>query len=484
MSANPLGKFSLKLDNYSHIGWIPCIAGRLNYNNASSVKALDSKKAARGINARINANSEGDGGSRILAVTSTYDWADDQRNILANSSSYTEDEDLNEHYKKEDFSGEFKIMALGRAEKFDDHCVFKLRVGIVSTEYKSTFDTTEDLFDKLREKKKSDRDGMTRAEVFKELHASLDVSDTDLSRNMDKGYFVVEALLHPNGLILCKYIDGPEIASFREGRKLFDQRNTIVRQAYYYLKYIFHHHKHHHEPDDCACTVIPIPKDHQAIGQKLVGNLTSGVNQFRRMLDSLGRCSVDHMGVIGYIESLAKSCKRVGLYTDDAYEHQVERLRYIKRSFSAMVAARSIHRMTFNQLLTVSLQITTLLVLILGTYCVLSGEPGGKYAAVAGFILGIVVVGMLVMHFVIKKIKTYGSKLFSLSKWQSRIIASVLLVAVIGASVWFYKSWNDFFEDSAQASTSVVQAVETSLGLELVNKHHSAVPVSTEVPVD
>ena len=463
MSGNPLGKFSNKLDEYSHIGWIPCIAGRLNYNNASSVKALGNKKAARGINTRIDPAKDGTGGSRIIAITSTHDWQDDERNILAYSPDNEEDErhdqpenQENKQYQQRSgdcLNGQFRIMALGRAEKFDDHCLFKIRVAIVSTKYKSAFDTAQQLFEKLLPKTNEGRDGKTRDEIFNELDASLNIFGTDLGNHAGHGYYLVEALLHPNGLILCKYNDSDQAAPASVGHK-----STMVRQAYYYLKYIFHHHKHHREPDDCACTVIPIPQDHQAIGQKLVGNLTSSVNQFRRMLDSLGRCGVDHVGVIGYIGSLAKSCKRLGLYTDDAYEHQVERLTYVKESFSAMVTARSMNRITLFQAVTFALQATTLAILVLGTYCLLSGEPADNYVRVAAVFLLVVVSSILGWIFKIKRLKRYSAKLFALPRRQSLAFAAVLIVAAIGASVVFVNALRDFLGSSAEGSISVVQA--------------------------
>jgi hypothetical protein len=232
----------------------------------------------------------------------------------------------------------------------------------------------------------------------------------------------------------------------------------MVRQAYYYLKYIFHHHKHHREPDDCACTVIPIPQDHQAIGQRLVGNLTSSVNQFRRMLDSLGRCGVDHVGVIGYIGSLAKSCKRLGLYTDDAYEHQVERLTYVKESFSAMVTARSMNRITVFQAVTFALQATTLAILVLGTYCLLSGELADNYVRVAAVFLLVVVGSFLGWLLKVKRLRRYSAKLFSLPRRKSVALVAVLVVAAIGASVVFVNALKDFLGGSTEGSISVVQA--------------------------
>ena len=531
MSGNPLGKFSNKLDNYSHIGWIPCIAGRLNYNNASSVKALGSKKPARGINARINTTHDGNGGSRILAVTSIHDWQDNEHNILANSPNNKEDEELEKEqdqsqaqntgedtddYKErpgDPMNGKFRIIALGRAESFDEHCLFKIRVAIVSTKYESAFDNTQQLFEKLLQKKRKGRDGKTRGEIFEELDASVNIFGTDLSEHAGNGYYLVEALLHPNGLIVCRYEDSDTGSPVSVGHK-----TALVRQAYYYLKYIFHHHKHHREPDDCACTVIPIPEDHEAIGQKLVGNLTSSVNQFRRMLDSLGRCGMNHIGVIGYIESLAKSCDRFGLYTDDAYQHQVERLKYVNQSFSAMVTEKSMNRITLFQAVTFALQATTLAILVLGTYCLLKGESADNYALAAGLFVSVLVGGFLTWILKIKTKKRYSPWLFSQPRWQAlaALAALVTLVAAtIGVAILFFGASRDVFGDQSQAAVTVIQAkfrlepvetklhipqkggsaiaepVETSLTLAPVNgtlelrvKHNPVEPIPAEVPAD
>ena len=164
MSENPLSQFSKKLNEYSHIGWIPCIAGRLNYNNASPIKALGNREEARGI------NLVEDGYSRVIAISSTHDWKDDERNIRSHSPGNVESEENCENTGLSDdqYNGEFKIIALGRAESFEDHCLFKIRVALVSTTHQSAFDNTQELFEKLLLKKKADRDDKTHTEIFEE----------------------------------------------------------------------------------------------------------------------------------------------------------------------------------------------------------------------------------------------------------------------------------------------------------------------------
>ena len=459
MSENPLSQFSKKLNEYSHIGWIPCIAGRLNYNNASPIKALGNREEARGI------NLVGDGYSRVIAISSTHDWKDDERNIRSHSPGNVESEENCENTGLSDdqYNGEFKIIALGRAESFEDHCLFKIRVALVSTTHQSAFDNTQELFEKLLLKKKADRDDKTHTKIFEEI----DVSVADFSDPALKGCYLVEALLHPNGLILCKHK-----SSTNEASKVSDM-SIVVRQSYYYLKYIFHHHKHHRESDDCACTIIPIPEDHQTIGHKLVGDLTASVNQFRRVLDSLGQCGVDHMGIIGYIESMAKSCKRLGLYKRGAYEHQVERLKYVRQSFSAMVARKSMGRLTFFQKATFALQISTLSIIVLGTYCLLLDKPANNYVQIALVFFFVAAISTLAWGFKIRQLKRYRAMLFSLSRRKSISLVVILATATIVASIIYASALRDFF---AETSGKSIPAVKSEFNKEPIEVKQQMLP--------
>lgn len=436
MNNIPLHEFADHLSEYDSVAWVPCIAGRLNYKNAPSKTTLGSLEAPRGINARVDTEAHGGKGSRVLAVTSRHNWKDTA--------------DVNA-------SGDFRVMVTGRADSHDDHCVMKLKLGLLSLDFESDLAGSFEAFDAL----------MTAAPAikgvaFSALETSLDFDQKNidqLARGESVGggkekhgeYFLVEALLHPNGLILCRYVDD----GFRDPRlkeknnaEYISQRDTVIRQAYYYLKYVFHQHKHHREADDCACTVMKIPDDPRHIGPKLVGTLTSSVTQFRRLLDHVGKCDVHHMGVIGYIASLAKSCKRVGFYNDEAYEHQNERLAYVEQSFSAMVKERSFNRISAFQYSTLWLQVATYASLIIGTTYILnknSDEPYSFYYLLS--IFGLMLIVSLGMNFipfsVIKSFRFYSDVIkyffqFNVVKMAAATVFffPILLLAIY----WFLRS--------------------------------------------
>jgi len=436
MNNIPLHEFSDHLSEYDSVAWVPCIAGRLNYKNAPSKTTLGSLQAPRGLNVRVGADANGEKGSRVMAVTSQHNWKD-TTNVNA--------------------SGDFRVMVTGRADSHDDHCVMKLKLGLVPVDFESDLAGPFEAFDALMT-----AESASKGNAFSALEASLDF-DEDNTDQLARGepvaagkekhgeYFLVEALLHPNGLILCRYVDDgfrdPELKA-QDNAEYMLQRDTVIRQAYYYLKYVFHQHKHHHAADDCACTVMRIPDDPRHIGPKLVGTLTSSVNQFRRLLDHVGKCDVHHVGVIGYIASLAKSCKRVGFYNDKAYEHQNERLIYVEQSFSAMVKERSFNRITAFQYSTLWLQVATYASLIIGTAYILNknaNEPYSFYYLLSIFgLMFIVSLGMNLIPFsVIKPFRFYSDVIKYFFQFNVvKVVAATVFVFpfLLLAIYWFLRA--------------------------------------------
>ena len=442
MNNIPLHEFAEHVSEYEYVAWVPCIAGRLNYKNAPSKTTLGSLQVPRGLNVKVGVGSNGEQGYRALAVTSTHNWQDTVDNNA---------------------SGDFKVLVVGRADSYDDHCVMKLKLGLVHVDYESDMREATDAFEALMSAAPESRD-----EAFVRLEQSLDFNQENIDQlkqggTLDKGkekhgeYHLVEALLHPNGLILCRYIDDgfrdPQLKASDSSAYML-QRSTVIRQAYYYFKYVFHQHKHHREADDCACSVLKIPDDARNIGPKLVGTLTSSVNQFRRLLDHVGQCDVHHVGVIGYIASLAKSCKRVGFYDGDscAYEHQNDRLAYVEQSFTAMVKERAFNRISVFQRRSLNFQLVTLMTVIIGTTLILSKGPGNNF--------GLVYLGSLFAAYLIlvcgkriNRLRQSTNNLlyvpfikywFYASRFKRGLITVAIYVVLSGAVLYFINSVMDW----------------------------------------
>ena len=417
-----LNVFSNEFDKYDYVGWIPCVTGRLTYANAPSVTALGNVEKPRSINKCIDEPTSANHRCRVLAVNSTHDWKDT---------------------KSKHKSGVYNVFLAGRADSCEEHCVFKIHLGFVLERMTDVVADTTTLFDRLIER--AEDESPTEPESVYDLFTAFESSLIDNCKEENKGYYLIEMLLHPNGLVLCRYIDrGPADKEAREKNKGCYMRRRIIaaRQAYYYAKYVFHQHKHHLPTIDCACTIIPMPTNKVDIGPKLVGNLTGGINQFRRHLDQLGQGDIHHDGIVGYTASLAKSCLRVQFQERSAYRHQMERLGFVNQSFGAMVKERTFNRVSNIQWTTAFLQLASILLLMLGTYFILQKIPGQTMGRAYLIMVLVVVaswVAVLIMHHIGRSISRFHLPiirfLFGTSTWQ------LCLILAIGSLCLIWCGW-------------------------------------------
>lgn len=377
-----LADFIQQTEDYDYIGWIPCICGRLNYKNATADTALGNVKKAQSVNIKMYPqNIADDDFIRALAVTSTVNWRD------RTDKSY---------------DGKYKVMAVGKTDSYHEHSFFKLKVAILPAQYeRSHFDKERALFDSFYachlDDRKDQQDqplaariaSRRTAQAFRALQQALAINTSVIendAKELCDNYFLVEALLHPNGLIACRYIDDPTRDTVQKQANLSaykTTKHTIIRQAFYYLKYVFHQHKHHPQDDDSVCTIFPKPaargpnsQGHniKQIGPTLVGNLIQVLTQYRRHTDRFSNHDLHHKGLLGYARSLAKSCMRVGFYNEAAYQHQLCRLDCVEQSFTAMVDSHKEQQPPTIPLLQLALQFAMIVIVVVGTAHLLSKE--------------------------------------------------------------------------------------------------------------
>ena len=368
-----LDGFLNDIKNYQYIGWVPCISGRLNYDNASVTTSLDSERSAVAFNKKLKNSSFLDG-ERVLAITSTHDWQDTFGGEV---------------------TGKFKIVVVGRADSFNDYSLLKIKLGIIPNNHADkAFKDVDGLVSQLKTMSLSSDEDVRN---FKQLLTSLedllsfdlkDVQEVEVGRPAGSYsreapiHHLVDAILHPNGLIACKYIDD----DFRDKElkrsnndTYLETREAIVRQAYYYLKYLFHQHKHHLHSDDSVCTIIPLPAALNRVGPILVGDLITSLTQCRRHFKIISVSSFyymdsHYMGFLGYIGSLAKSCLRIGFYDQATYNNQIDRLNYLEKSYSAIVSERQEEKLNKGRSLqswSIIFQLYTAILLVFGTYSLL-----------------------------------------------------------------------------------------------------------------
>ncbi|MEW8459911.1 MAG: hypothetical protein AB2653_06380 [Candidatus Thiodiazotropha endolucinida] len=172
----------------------------------------------------------------------------------------------------------------------------------------------------------------------------------------DDEFFVVSYSLNQTGIVLLKYI----VTKSHENEYL--HMLTATRKCYYYLKYSLHIHKHHNSIDDSITTVHKVPYDINNIGLLLLNDLKRSLIYLNRKFDNHGNVYLYKcQGIASYALSLAESCKKVDLISDDNYKAEVNYFNNIKNSLE--FSAKSEEKQTSNKVVASNIARSTILFL-------------------------------------------------------------------------------------------------------------------------
>jgi len=319
---------------YTHVGWVPCISGHLDFGlievglegDASKSRSKDKNKVD------INFSTVGsyeDNPRRIL-LSSLVDWRDKRigdgkyQVILLAQSNGSADSD--EHY----LTGTICILPKAYEEKHPDAYKFFFNDILSASRY----------WEKIKNKNWNSLNPNLWAQAQQELNLfwgsiNSKISSYSVPTGTAKEIFFIKFFVDHTGITYLNYVPS-EIDISDSITKL--SAFTIVRQAFYYIKYSIHQHKHHTQESDALTTIIERDTlDPILDGKRLIGQLKRELVRTKRAQTKSYKKNEDNnpLGIIGYMHSLIRSCVVKGLLDDENRIREQEWLAGVKDSFIA-----------------------------------------------------------------------------------------------------------------------------------------------------
>ena len=322
--------------NYSHIGWIPCINGHLDFGlmvpgiqgGLTDLNFIDRKTTLINFG-NIKKNNHH---ARKIMLQSKVEWKDTKGPNFDGCFRVfvTAEANESECMDKRELKGSIYIYPLARETIksgsnididfpwFDDIHNAKLILNEYNKQSKSIIED---------ENKKT-----MWSEVQCKLNNIFDKLNTNLesgaSKHIDKNYYKANFKVCSKGFCELSFCTTSSSQTPKSTEYI------VLRQAFYYLKYSLHIHKHHGHDSDALTTIIPNDKDKVAL--KLIGQLKRELTSIKRTYSQLGyKKSDNEQGILAYMNSLCTSLKDKGYFTRDLYNRELDYLYSLESSFHA-----------------------------------------------------------------------------------------------------------------------------------------------------
>lgn len=319
---------------YTHIGWIPCISGHIDFGlmKVGLVGNFIANKIDRNpISINFAASGLPDSHVRRIVMQSWVDWRDrlvgdgEFRVIVVAEGSESKDLD------GRNLSGTLLMFPKSYSTQWVEHHDSLLRkvrhLKSLHGAYRNT--KSSHAFD----------DGF-----WSECQSKLNEYWVSLNEALTK-----ENLFGPTGTevyLVDFQVDHFGFTSLRYRSTDIDlayplkdeDKYVIIRQAFYYIKYSLHKHKHHVEESDALTTIVSCTgTDSKAVATQLLGQLKRELvrikrtqrQNFRRQDDS------EAVGILGYMRSLLASCRANRLISDEIRCRELGWIEGMERSFAA-----------------------------------------------------------------------------------------------------------------------------------------------------
>ena len=327
------------LNEYSHLGWIPCVSGHLDFClirvGLAGSYLTDGKRDSETqvINyAKVGLN---DSHARRVVLQSWVDWRDEK-----------------------DADGEFRAIVVGECNQSRnlDNRTFTGHICIFPRGYKKEFPECEKfIMDKVGkinnaydEFKKLD---IAESEIqWPDIQLSLNALWEDLNEQITspaplgpgaglKEVYVVKFHVTHDGFIYLRYKD---IGMDEIEPLSADDKFVLVRQAFYYIKYAIHNHNHHTSESDALTTIIPHANEGRLlIGLQLLGQLKRELVRIKRTQKENYRRKDDSeaLGILGYMRTLLRGCLENGFVSNQVFKREKESIKGMTESFDSQHTA-------------------------------------------------------------------------------------------------------------------------------------------------
>ncbi|MCG5518358.1 hypothetical protein, partial [Ectothiorhodospira sp. 9905] len=356
---------------YTHIGWIPCVTGHLNFSliRPGIVGGFTNKRVNRKDSSLVCYSvAEGGGSLKLKAMMqSEVDWKDSLHLNI-------------------DASGHYRVFLLAQTtdlNNLDGSCLSGKIFIYPNDLVVKSFEDSGHVFEAIHHAKKRIDEALTlRCErqckgqylspksllsrflnkcfspylscaCSSPLILSLDSGDIQLREELDQHYAditkgLTEAL-QDNGRLglygVSFFVKHNGLAYFTfDGccRPSDEERSTILRQAYYYLKYSIHSHAHHDCDADSLTQLVKLggdgEEDLERASLEMVGQLKRELTFVKRnTYENFSYEPVDACGVLAYMGSLCVTLRDEGMITRSTYEREGQYLHQVEESFRAQL---------------------------------------------------------------------------------------------------------------------------------------------------
>ncbi|MCG7566565.1 hypothetical protein FIU82_01770 [Pseudoalteromonas sp. THAF3] len=322
---------------FTHIGWIPCINGHLDYglmapgiSGSFTTKKLRDNKTTR---VNFGHRKQYDHHSRRIILQSKLDWKDTNT---------------------PDFDGEFRIVVVGEtneSENLDNRILSgKLFIYPLSEEPELTSEGKSELpwFEHIHQAKSfQDKiNSKLSSEAWEKLQQQLNTHflgvksslESDFKKHISSHFYEICFQVDPHGFTKLKLTNSSTTLSD-------EKKYLTLRQAFYYIKYSLHSHKHHYIEEDSLTTIVPLGNSTSShkrqVALKLLGQLKRELTSIKRTYSSGGQKAFgEEQGIISYMNSLCASLKSARYIDESTYTREKEYLNSLSSSFSVQSGKR------------------------------------------------------------------------------------------------------------------------------------------------
>lgn len=269
---------------------MPCIAGKLFFEYSDCGLSYNKQNI-------FNINNKSPENHHII-ISSTVNWKD---------------------YHVDDLDGLFRVIVVANSHEFGE---IKGDVYIITDEKAS--ENWDEIDSKLLNLSRMTLNDESIKEDFPLLR--------ELLEEEGKYFYKVNFSLDQLGFTKLR------LASFPSKQPTDQDKNTICRQAYYYIKYAFHKHRHHHTTAESLTTIHPLTEgDKTNNAMELISDLKRSLVQIKRNFKDYQYQEISKsIGIISYALSLIESCKKSGYITPEDYQHEKSYFENVSTSLSVL----------------------------------------------------------------------------------------------------------------------------------------------------
>lgn len=288
---------------YSHIGWVPCITGRLFFKFASCNLAQGAVFADR----VCNAVDESGNRIRHVVISSVVDWRD-----------------IEKDHDGASFDGKFRVTLVSTYEVGAEKMQGKVFLIPLADSLKLYPEAVDEFLDKVK-MPLQDRPSADFGDDLGQLLQALRKNHRAGQRHPQK---IVDFTMDRCGFVHLAMEDASAYINSQ------DTVTATIRSAYYYIKYTWHKHKHHHPGDESLTTVHKIVPDNRSAELAILDHLKQALLQkYRTSKNKDLEGIIQARGILSYANALIMLLHSTEALDELAVKKELSSLQNLDSSF-------------------------------------------------------------------------------------------------------------------------------------------------------